>query len=73
MMSLGRGGGEVLKFVTCLHIVWFLNSRFIVYFCGWGYMGRWVGGWFVEVIIVLSLLLKLALIKKQLFWLWCQC
>ena len=26
MTSVGRGGGEVLKFVTCLHILLFLNS-----------------------------------------------
>ena len=36
MTSLGRGGEEVLKFVTCLHILLFLNSKSIVNFCGWG-------------------------------------
>ena len=37
MTSIGRGGREVLKFVTCLHILLFLN-RSIVHFCGWGYV-----------------------------------
>ena len=39
MTSVGRGDGEVLKFVTCLHILLFLNSRSIVHFCGWGCVG----------------------------------
>ena len=42
MTSIGRGGEEVLKFVTCLYILLFLNSRSIVHFCGWGCVG--VGG-----------------------------
>ena len=36
MTSVGRAGGEILRFVTCLHILLFLNSRSI-----WG---AWVGG-----------------------------
>ena len=30
-----KGGGGVLKFVTCLWILLFLNNRSIVHFCGW--------------------------------------
>ena len=39
MMPIGRGGGEALKFVTCLHILLFLNSRSIANFCRWGAYG----------------------------------
>ena len=28
-MTVGTGGGEVLKFVKCLHILLFLNRRYI--------------------------------------------
>ena len=31
MTSVGRGNGEVLKFATCLHILLFLNGRYVVY------------------------------------------
>ena len=55
MTSVGRGGGNVLKFVTCLHILLFSNRRSIIYcsflqmgVCG-GSRGDW---WFVDVIIV---------------------
>ena len=30
-----KGGGRVLKFVTCLRILLFLNNRSVVHFCGW--------------------------------------
>ena len=33
--STRKGGGRVLKFVTCLGILLFLNNRSIVHFCGW--------------------------------------
>ena len=36
MKFVGRGGGGVLKSVTCLHIRLFLNSRSIAHFCQWG-------------------------------------
>ena len=36
MTSVGRGGGGVLKFVTCLHILLFLNSIVFAHFCRWG-------------------------------------
>ena len=39
MTSVERGGGEVLKFVTCLHTLLFLSSRSIVHFCRWGCVG----------------------------------
>ena len=39
MTSAGKGGGEVLKLVLCLHILLFLNSKSIIHFCGWGYEG----------------------------------
>ena len=55
MTSEGRRGGEILKFVTCLHILLFLGSRSIVHFADGGG---------VDVMIVWSLILKLALIKK---------
>ena len=42
MTSVERGSGEILKFVTCLHIVLFLKSRSIVHFCGWGARVCWV-------------------------------
>ena len=35
MTSTRKGGRGVLKFVTCLRILLFLNNRSIVYFCGW--------------------------------------
>ena len=68
-----RWGGEVLRFVTC-----FANS--IVFkqhvFCSFSQMR--VGGlvaerWFVNFMIVWSLILKLTLIKRLHFKLWCQC
>ena len=31
MTSVGRGNGEVLQFATCLHILLFLNGRYVVY------------------------------------------
>ena len=31
MTSVGRGNGEVLQFATCLHILLFLNDRYVVY------------------------------------------
>ena len=34
MTSTQKGGGEVLKFVTCLWILLFLSNRSIVHFCG---------------------------------------
>ena len=43
MTSVERRSGEILKFVTCLHILLFLNSRFIVHLCGWG-------AWVCEVV-----------------------
>ena len=48
MTSVGRGGGELLRFVTCLHILLFLDSRSILRIGvhGWGV------GWFVDVIIL---------------------
>ena len=63
MTSVGRGDGELLRFVTCLHILLFLNSRSILRMGvhGWGV------GWFVDVIILWSLTLKLALIKNSTF------
>ena len=48
MMPIGRGGGEALKFVMCLHILLFLNSRSIANFCRWGAYG----GWLVDIITV---------------------
>ena len=39
MGSRRRGGGEVLKFVTCLQILLFSNKRSIAYFSGWGAVG----------------------------------
>ena len=30
-----EGGGGVLKFVTCLQILLFLNNIFIIHLCGW--------------------------------------
>ena len=35
MTSTQKRGGRVLKFVTCLWILLFLNNKSIVYFCGW--------------------------------------
>ena len=49
MTSTGKGGGKVLKSVTCLQILLFLNNRSIATFCGWG-IG--VSGWLVDIIIV---------------------
>ena len=34
MTSTQKGGGEVLKFVTCLRILLFLNNKSIAHFCG---------------------------------------
>ena len=62
MTYIVRGGGKILRFVKCLHILLFLNSRSIVHFCGWGCVGEWMV--VVDVIIVLSLIFKLAQIKK---------
>ena len=42
IMSTGRGDGEVLKVVTNLQILLFLNNRSIVNFCWWR-VGGWVG------------------------------
>ena len=39
MTSVGRGSREFLKFVTCLDILLFVNSRSIVHFCGSGCVG----------------------------------
>ena len=40
MTSTRKEGGGILKFVTCLRILLFLNNRSIVDFCGWrGYGG----------------------------------
>ena len=36
MTSTRTGVGEVLKFVTCLQILLFLNNRSIVHFVRWG-------------------------------------
>ena len=51
MTSIGRVGEEVLKFVTCLHILLFLNSRSTVHFLQMGVRG-WGRLWVVDVIIV---------------------
>ena len=61
MTSLGRGNGEVLQFATCLHILLFLNGRYVVYLAdgvAWVVVGE--GG----DVIIWSLILKLALVKK---------
>ena len=44
MTSVGRGGGEVLKVVTCLHILLFLNSRSIFFAEGGAWVDRGGGG-----------------------------
>ena len=64
MTSTQRGGEEVLKFVTCLQILLFSNNISIVYFCG-----RGVSGWgcFIKFIIVWSPILKLTLVKSNIF------
>ena len=49
MTSTRKGGGKVLKSVTCLQILLFLNNRSVATFCGWGVA---VSGWFVDIIIV---------------------
>ena len=36
----GRGVGVVFQFVTCLRILYFLNNRSIVHFCGRGGLGE---------------------------------
>ena len=36
MTSISKGGEGVLKYFTCLWIVYFLNNRSIVHFCGMG-------------------------------------
>ena len=61
MTSLGRGNGEVLQFATCLHILLFLNGRYVVYLAdgvAWVVVGE--GG----DVIIWSLILKLALVTK---------
>ena len=61
MTSVGRGNGEVLKFATCLHILLFLNGRYVVYLAdgvAWVVLGE--GG----DVIIWSLILKLALVTK---------
>ena len=61
MTSVGRGNGEVLQFATCLHILLFLNGRYVVYLAdgvAWVVVGE--GG----DVIIWSLILKLALVKK---------
>ena len=41
MTSTQKGVGGVLKFVTCLSILLFLNNRSIVHFCGcWEYFKK---------------------------------
>ena len=45
MTSVERGGGEVFKFVTCLHTLLFLYSRSVVLFGGGGGGGGGVGVW----------------------------
>ena len=45
MTSKQKGGGVVLKFVTCLWILLFLNNRSIVHFCEW-----W--GWGVKKLVI---------------------
>ena len=42
MTSTQRGDGKVLKFVTCLQILLFLNNRLLFIFAD----GGWVGGGF---------------------------
>ena len=61
MTSVGRGNGEVLQFATCLHILLFLNGRYVVYLAdgvAWVVLGE--GG----DVIIWSLILKLALVTK---------
>ena len=61
MTSVGRGNGEVLEFATCLHILLFLNGRYVVYLAdgvAWVVVGE--GG----DVIIWSLILKLALVTK---------
>ena len=61
MTSVGRGNGEVLQFATCLHILLFLNGRYVVYLAdgvAWVVVGE--GG----DVIIWSLILKLALVTK---------
>ena len=48
-----------------LQILLFLNNRSIVFFCRKG--GEGAGGWFVDIIVVWSLILKLILIKSNIF------
>ena len=51
MTSTRKGGGGVLKFVTCLRMLFFLNNRSIVHFCGWwGVGGSKNWSFFVDVI-----------------------
>ena len=52
MTSVGRGGGEVLKFVTCLYILLFLNSRSIFFFADGGAWDERGGGGGVDGIII---------------------
>ena len=40
MIFTQKGGGGVLKFVTCLPTLLFLNNRSTVHFCGWVVCGR---------------------------------
>ena len=52
LTSTEKGGGGVLKFVTCLCILLFLNNRSIIRFCEWwGWEGQKIGIFFVDVII----------------------
>ena len=44
MTSVETGSREFLKFVTCLDILLFVNSRSIVHFCGSGCVGYGGGG-----------------------------
>ena len=41
MRSVSKGSWEVLKFVTCLHVLLFINSKSIVHFCGWERVDGW--------------------------------
>ena len=61
MTSVGRGNGEVLQFATCLHILLFLNDRYVVYLAD-GVAWVVVGG--AGDVIIWSLILKLPLVKK---------
>ena len=48
MTSTRKEGGGFSKFVTCLRILLFLNSRSNVYSCGW-----WGWGWVKKLVIFL--------------------